>query len=47
MKSQLASKPAKKQENDFIDFIVGAGVFGGLLFVIFLGVTAAELILGF
>lgn len=35
----------ENKENEFIDFMVAAGVVGGLFFVIFAVATAAQLVL--
>lgn len=35
----------ENKENEFIDFIVSAGVFGGLLFGIFIIATIIELVM--
>jgi hypothetical protein len=44
VESQIKHNPNENKENDFIDFIVGASVSGGLLFGIFIVATVFELI---
>lgn len=44
---RIRIQPDQNKENDFIDTAVGAIVFGGLLFLVFVGVTVAELVLGY
>lgn len=46
MKEQVDQEiHAENQENDFIDFIVGAGVVGGFLFGIFIIATVAKIMM--